>query len=139
MSVSRKDIYSHIATLLVGVSNNIYRISVPPTLSADAAKNGFIVLQMGEVIDNSEFTYGDTYSRARFYVQCYVPSTSSGLMNTSKYDKIQQSVDSIIDAEIAKTNQPYSIQQDGVLSMDDFFTNNDKSFYVYTKSFLVTI
>ena len=60
-------------------------------------------------------------------------------MNTSAFDNIQSQIDTIIEAECEKTNQKYTISREGVLSMDDFYTNNTNSFYVYITSFLITI
>jgi len=141
MSVSRKEIYSYIATLFSGITKNIYRVTIPETLGTDAITNGFIVLTMDGIRDYSEFNSG-TYSQVRVNVEYYVPSIStssaSGIMNTVKFDAAQQAVDTIIEAEYEKTNQAYTISKDDILSTDDFFTNKTNSFFVYIKSFIVT-
>lgn len=140
MSISRKDIYSYVASLFTSITKNIYRISVPETLGSDAISNGFIVLNMGEVEDFSQFSE-NTFVQTRIYVECYVPSTNTvtanGVMNTTKYDDLQKAIDTIIEAESKKTNQKYSISEDYILSTDDFFTNKTNSFFVYIKSFIV--
>lgn len=141
MSVSRKEIYSYIATLFSGITKNIYRVTIPETLGTDAITNGFIVLTMDGIRDYSEFNSG-TYSQVRVNVEYYVPSISTssanGIMNTTKFDAAQNAVDTIIEAEYEKTNQAYTISKDDILSTDDFFTNKTNSFFVYIKSFIVT-
>lgn len=141
MSVSRKEIYSYIATLFSGITKNIYRVTIPETLGTDAITNGFIVLTMDGIRDYSEFNSG-TYSQVRVNVEYYVPSISTssanGIMNTVKFDEAQQAVDTIIEAEYEKTNQAYTISKDDILSTDDFFTNKTNSFFIYIKSFIVT-
>lgn len=142
MNVSRKDIYSYVASLFTSVSKNIFRIDIPITLNADAASNGFIVLKLDTLSDNSEFDLS-TFATVRMYVECYVHTTQvdgiSGLMNTAKYDAAQKAIDTIIEAECKKQNQTFSISNDGILSMDDFYSNNTDAFSVYIKSFKITI
>ena len=143
MQTSRKEIYSYVATLLTSVTKNIYRVSVPVTLSTDAISNGFIVLNLDGMRGFSEFD-SDTYGQIRMYVMCYSPSTNTstinGIMNTTKFDAMQSAVDAIIKAECAKENQTYNISREGVLSYpDDFYSNKTNSFYVYMTSFLITI
>ena len=142
MQTSRKDIYSYVATLFTSVTKNIYRISVPETLSSDATTYGFIVLKLDDINDFSEMPL-ETYGQVRMYVEYYTPSTNtqtaSGIMNTQKYDAAQIAIDNIINAEYNKQNQTYTISRESILSSDDFFTNKTNSFYVYITSFLITI
>ena len=142
MDISRKNIYTYLANLFKTVTTNLYRISIPVTLGDDAVANGFIVMNLGNLSDNSEFGL-NTYAQIRATIQCYVPSVNitkaNGVMNTSAFDNIQSQIDTIIEAECEKTNQKYTISREGVLSMDDFYTNNTNSFYVYITSFLITI
>ena len=142
MDISRKNIYTYLANLFKTVTTNLYRISIPVTLGDDAVSNGFIVISLGNLTDNSEFDF-KTYSHIRATIQYFVPSinttTANGVMNTSAFDNVQTQIDAIITSESEKTNQKYTISRDGVLSMDDFYTNNTNSFYVYITSFLITI
>ena len=142
MDISRKNIYTYLANLFKTVTTNLYRISIPVTLGDDAVANGFIVMKLGNLSDKSEFDL-NTYAEIRATIQYFVPSinttTASGVMNTSSFDNIQTQIDAIITSESEKTNQKYTISRDGVLSMDDFYTNNTNSFYVYITSFLITI
>jgi len=140
--VSRKDIYSFIAGLLSPLGTHIYRVGIPETLGEDDISDGFTVLKLGDIYDHSEVPL-TTYCTARMTVCCYVPSVSTsdigGIMNTSKFDAIQKQVDSIIMAETVKTGQKYGIGTDDVLSLDDFYSNGTNSFYLYVKSFIITV
>ena len=141
MSVSRKNLYSYVASMFVGIVKGIYK-HMPTALSPDDTTNGFIVIRMGNIEDSSEF-YGNTYAKTRIYVECYVPdvntSTTNGVMSTTKYDAMQQSVDDKIDAECEKVNQTYTISRESILSSDDTYVNKAVSFMVYITSFQVII
>ena len=141
MSVSRKNLYSYVASMFVGIVKGIYK-HMPTALSPDDTTNGFIVIRMGNIEDSSEF-YGNTYAKTRIYVECYVPdvntSTTNGVMSTTKYDAMQQAVDDKIDAECEKVNQTYTISRESILSSDDTYVNKAVSFMVYITSFQVII
>ena len=141
MSVSRKNLYSYVASMFVGIVKGIYK-HMPTALSPEDTTNGFIVIRMGNIDDSSEF-YGNTYAKTRIYVECYVPdvntSTTNGVMSTTKYDTMQQAVDDKIDAECEKVNQTYTISRESILSSDDTYVNKAVSFMVYITSFQVII
>ena len=141
MNVSRKDLYSYVATMFVGVVKGIYR-HMPTSLSSEDTANGFIVLRMGNIEDESEI-FLNAYAKTRIYVECYVPdvntSTTNGVMSTTKYDAMQQAVDNKIDAECEKVNQTYTISRESILSSDDTYVNKAVSFMVYITSFQVII
>jgi hypothetical protein len=141
MSVSRKNLYSYVASMFVGIVKGIYK-HMPTALSPEDTTNGFIVIRMGNIDDSSEF-YGNTYAKTRIYVECYVPdvntTTTNGVMSTTKYDTMQQAVDDKIDAECEKVNQTYTISRESILSSDDTYVNKAVSFMVYITSFQVII
>ena len=141
MGVSRKDLYSYTASMFVGIVKGIYR-HMPTALSTEDTANGFIVIRMGDIKDDSEII-GNTDAKTRIYVECYVPdvntTTTNGVMSTTKYDAIQQAVDDRIDTECDKVNQTYTISRDGILSSDDTYVNKANSFMVYITSFQVII
>jgi hypothetical protein len=141
MSVSRKNLYSYVASMFVGIVKGIYK-HMPTALSLEDTTNGFIVIRMGNIDDSSEF-YGNTYAKTRIYVECYVPdvntTTTNGVMSTTKYDAMQQAVDDKIDAECKKVNQTYTISRESILSSDDTYVNKAVSFMVYITSFQVII
>ena len=74
MSVSRKDLYSYVASMFVGVVKGIYK-HMPTALSPDDIANGFIVLRMGNIDDSSEF-YGNTYAKTRRDDNLKLPNSS---------------------------------------------------------------
>lgn len=141
MIVSRKNLYSYVASMFVGIVKGIYK-HMPTALSPEDTTNGFIVIRMGNIDDSSEF-YGNTYAKTRIYVECYVPdvntTTTNGVMSTTKYDAMQQAVDDKIDAECEKVNQTYTISRESILSSDDTYVNKAVSFMVYITSFQVII
>ena len=141
MSVSRKDLYSYVASMFVGVVKGIYK-HMPTALSPDDIANGFIVLRMADIKDDSEI-FLNAYAKTRIYVECYVPdvntSTTNGVMSTTKYDAMQQAVDDRINAECSKVNQTYTISRESILSSDDTYVNKAVSFMVYITSFQVII
>ena len=63
MSVSRKNLYSYVASMFVGIVKGIYK-HMPTALSPEDTTNGFIVIRMGNIDDSSEF-YGNTYAKTR--------------------------------------------------------------------------
>ena len=142
MNESRKDIYSYVATLFTSVTTNIFRGEIPKSLSGTCATNGFMVLRLGELRDDSEFDM-EAFGRVRMNVEFYVPSVSTsnagGVMNTTKFDEAQDDIDAIVNAECAKRNQTYTISRDGILSFDDFYSNSANTFHVYITSFIITI
>jgi len=139
MNISRQDIYTYITSLLKDITNNIYRIEMPQILVSDAIKNGFIILKLGSLNDFSEIGL-NTYTQVRMYIEYYVPAMQSdGTINTSKYKIAQEAIDDIINAECLKKNSIYSINRDdGILSMEDYYTNNTNSFFLYITSILIT-
>ena len=141
MSVSRKNLYSYVASMFVGIVKGIYK-HMPTALRPEDTTKGFIVIRMGNIDDSSEF-YGNTYAKTRIYVECYVPdvntSTTNGVMSTTKYDAMQQAVDDKIDTECEKVNQTYTISRESILSSDDTYVNKAVSFMVYITSFQVII
>lgn len=142
MNISRKDIYSYVASLFTSITKNIYRIKIPETFNSDILANGFILLTLDDMKDHSEFSL-ETYAGTRMTVEYYIPSSKvgdvSGIMNTTKFDNAQQTVDNIVLAECAKSNQTYSISKDDILSSDDYYSNGSNSFFTYITSFIITI
>ena len=142
MNVSRKDIYSYVATLFTSVTTNIFRGEAPKSLGGTCATAGFMVLRLNELRDESEFDM-EAYGRVRMNVEFYVPSVKTsnagGVMNTSKFDDAQSAIDAIVSAECNKRNQTYTISRDGILSFDDFYSNSANTFHVYITSFIITI
>ena len=142
MQAVKKNIYSYVASLFTSITKNIYRIKIPETFNSDMLTNGFILLTLDDIKDHSEFSL-ETYAGTRMTVEYYIPSAKvgdvSGIMNTTKFDNAQQSIDNIISAECAKSNQTYNISKDGILSSDDYYSNGANSFFIYITSFIIQL
>ncbi len=137
---SRIDLYDYICGIFSNVSENIYKMKIPQELTESDATDGFIVVYLGDIYDDSEFlkqAYGDV----RVIVSAYIPLKSRGRLNKELYRAFESGINEAIDNEILNgDNEYYSIQDNGILSMDDVEDNNaNNSFSVYMKSFVVTI
>lgn len=140
LNESRIDLYDYICGIFSDVSENIYKMKIPQELTESDAKDGFIVVYLGDIYDDSEFlkqAYGDV----RVVVSAYVPLKSRGRLNKELYKTFESSINDALDNEILNgNNEHYTIQDDGILSMDDVEDNNaNNSYSVYTKTFIITI
>lgn len=137
---SRIDIYDYLYGLFYQVvSDNVYRMSPPQELTEDDTTNGFIIIRLGDVNDESEFSK-QAYGWARAFIEVFVPPKSRGRLDKVKYKELEDAVNAVIDDEIANpTNDTYGIESDSVVSMDgdDGLANN--SYHVFMKSFVVLI
>lgn len=137
----RIDIYNYVYGLLFGeVSDNVYSMNEPQELTDSDTKDGFIVIRIGSIVDNSEFLR-EAYGSVRVFVEAYVPPMSRGRLDKAKYKSFEEGITTAINNEIESgTNEHFSIQSDGVLSMDDNSDGNaNNAYYIYIKSFIVTI
>ena len=141
MNISRIDLYEYIKGFFVGESNtifnNIHYGEIPQILTDSDSKHGFVVIRLGTMDDNSEIAL-NTYVTLRCYIECYMP-LYNGTVNTTKYKKVQEAVDSVIKRECSKVNAQYNINTDSLLSADGYFNNNNNSSFGYIASFQITI
>lgn len=138
---SRIDIYNYIYGLLFNVvSKNVYPMYEPKELRTSDTHDGFIVIRVGNVVNQSEFGL-NAFGMARCFVEAFVPPMSRGRVNTELYKKFETDINQVINDEIEHgTSEEYSIIQDSSLSWDDFVgADDDNMYYVYTKSFVVQI
>ena len=138
---SRKDIYDYIYGLLYGVvSENVYPMNESQDLTESDVKDGFIVIRVGTMVDESEFK-GEAFGWCRVFVEAYVPPMSRGRLDEEKYYAFESSINTAIDNEVDNgTNKDYSIIEDGIISWDDFDDSNANNvFYKFVKSFRVQI
>lgn len=138
---SRIGIYNYIYGLLYGVvTNNVYSMNEPQELTESDTNDGFIVIRVGDLYDNSEFRC-ETYAQVRVFIEAYVPPISRGRLDKAKYKSFEDSINAVINNEIdSGTNEQYSIESDGILSMDsNIDTNANNAYYMFVKSFIVTI
>lgn len=138
---SRIGIYNYIYRLLYGVvTENVYSMDEPQELTESDTTDGFVVIRVDDIYDESEF-HGETYGWVRVFVEAYIPPMSRGRLDKAKYKAMEDAITNVINNEIAHgTSNTYAIQDDGILSMDDKAdTNADNTYYMFIKSFIVTI
>lgn len=137
---SRIAIYDYLYSLLFGVvTNNVHSMGEPSETTDDEAENGFVVTQVGDIEDESEFE-GRAYAWARCYVYAYVPKLSRGRLNKRKYKEYEDAIMSVIKNAETQGNDDYYIKPETTISMD----NNDNTmkgnqYHIFVKSFVVVI
>ena len=109
-------------------------------LTESDVKDGFIVIRVGTMVEESEFK-GEAFGWCRVFVEAYVPPMSRGRLDEEKYYAFESSINTAIDNEVDNgTNKDYSIIEDGIISWDDFDDSNANNvFYKFVKSFRVQI
>lgn len=137
---SRIDLYDYISGIFSDVSENIYKMKIPQELTESDTTDGFIVVYLGDIYDDSEFLK-EAYGDVRVVVSAYIPLKSRGRLNKELYKAFESGINEALDNEISNGNsEHYTIQDDGILSMDDIEDNNaNNSYSVYTKTFIVTV
>lgn len=137
---SRIDLYDYISGIFSDVSENIYKMKIPQELTESDTTEGFIVVYLGYIYDDSEFLK-EAYGDVRVVVSAYIPLKSRGRLNKELYKAFESGINEALDNEILNGNsEHYTIQDDGILSMDDIEDNNaNNSYSVYTKTFVVTV
>lgn len=135
---SRIDIYEYLTSLMKQVMDNVYPMGEPTTTTESDVDNGFIVVLVGRLNDDSEFTC-ETYIWTRCYITAYVPKKNRGILNKSLYREYEESINAIINAEQEKEDgSRYFIVPDTVISMDDDEkTQKNNQYHIFTKSFIV--
>ena len=138
---SRIGIYNYVYGLLYDVvTKNVYSMNEPQELTDSDTHDGFIVIRVGDVYDNSEFPC-ETYAQVRVFVEAYIPPISRGRLDKAKYKSFEDGINAVIAEEMSNgTNEHYSIESDGILSMDsNQDTNANNTYYMFIKSFIITI
>ena len=139
---SRSDIYDYLYNLFYGtVTENVYMMGEPQELESTDRADGFLVIHVGDIIDDSEFDY-NAYGWVRCFVEAYIPPISRGRLDVDKYRAFEGAINLSIDAAIESTtdDDTYYIEADSVLSEDADDTGNaNNAFFVFIKSFIVVI
>jgi hypothetical protein len=138
-SESRIAIYEYLKSLFASVTQNIYSMRVPTENTDDDTKNGFIVIQVGGINDESEFGL-NAFGWVRCYVTAYVPQKKRGRLDSVKYAEFEDGINAVIRnlVDNPQNDSPYFVQGDGILSMDDDEdTNKGNQYNVFVKSFIV--
>ena len=140
LNESRIDIYDYLYNLLFGVvSENVYDMRPPQELSSSDTKDGFIVIHVGEIVDESEF-FGEAFGRVRCYLEAFVPQVSKGRVNRDIYALMENGINSIINEQSEVNEGMYYIDRGSVLTADDNEVSNaDNAYFNFIKSFIVVI
>jgi len=137
---SRIDIYDYLYNLLFGVvSENVYDMRVPTELTESDTTDGFLVIHVGSIVDESEFD-GQAYGRVRCFIEAFIPSVSRGRMNHDIYAMFENSINQIIKEQSETDDGEYYIEKDSLISADDIEGSDDNnSYFSFIKSFIVVI
>lgn len=137
---SRIDIYNYLHNLFYGVvTNNIYFVNEPQELTENDRKDGFLVIRVGDLHDESEFTK-QTYGWTRVYLEAYIPPKSRGRIDANRYKFFEDSINEILTREEQSHGGDYSIDLQNVLSYDTDNTQNaNNQFFLFIKSFNIYI
>lgn len=140
LNESRIDIYDYLYNLLFGVvSDNVYDMRVPQELTESDTTDGFIVIHVGDIIDESEFD-GEAYGRVRCYIEAFVPQISRGRVDHDIYTVMENGINNIITEQSKNSNGTYYIEKDRVVSSDlDDSSNAGNAYFTFIKSFIVVI
>ena len=140
MNVSRIDIYDYLYNLIFGViTENVYYMDVPEELTNSDTEEGFIVINVGDIVDHGEFSK-QSYGTVRCFLTAYIPQISRGRVNREIYALFENGIENIIEEQSQTSDGQYSIAEDSVLSMDGTDSStSDNSYFTYVKSFVVTI
>lgn len=140
VNASRTDIYNYLYGLLYGtVTENIYSMKEPQELTDSDTKDGFIVINVGYLIDESEF-YCEAYGSVRCYVEAFVPPKSRGRLDVEKFEQYENAINSVIDIASRTREGDYYIEKDSVISLDSTESStSDNAYFTFIKSFVVII
>ena len=138
---SRIGIYNYVYNLIYEVvTENVYSMNEPQELTESDTKDGFIVIRVGDLRDDSEF-HLQACGWVRVFIEAYIPPISRGRLDKTKYKAMEDAINDVINEEIENGNdEHYSIEPDGVLSSDiGEDSNANNAFYMFIKSFIVNI
>ena len=138
---SRIGVYNYVYGLLYGVvTENVYSMNEPQELTQSDTEDGFIVIRVGDMYDDSEFE-GEAYGWVRVFVEAYIPPISRGRLDKAKYKAFEDGILEVIKAEAQSgTSEHYSIDSDGIISMEENRDSNaNNSYYTFIKSFIVNL
>ena len=137
---SRIDIYDYLYNLFYGVvTRNVYSMQEPQELTASDTADGFIVISVGNIVDESEFDL-NTYGRVRCFVEAFIPPISRGRLDYDKYKAFEDSINEVIKLASEDNTGTYHIESDSILSADGEEVSNANNVYsTFIKSFIVQI
>lgn len=140
LNESRSDIYDYLYNLFYGVvTENVYEMRVPQELTQSDTEDGFLVIHVGNLIDESEFT-GQAYGEVRCFVVAYIPQISRGRVDHDIYALMENSINTVVKEASMQRSGTYHVEEDTMLSTDgDETSNAGNSYFTFIKSFIVNI
>ena len=137
---TRISLYGFLSEVFADVTDNLYSMTVPTENTKSDVESGFVVTNVGNVVDESEFD-GDAYGWVRCQITAFVPKKSRGRLNKELYKAFEDDINAAIKAKTGENNEGgYYILEDSVLSMDDDEnTIKGNQYHVFVKSFVVVI
>jgi len=137
---TRISIYEYLDGVFEDVTDNLYNMSMPEETTANDAENGFCVINVGNVYDESEFSC-DAYGWVRCQIAAYVPKRTRGRLDKEKYKAFEDAIiEAIVDNLDSENESGYYIMQDSVLSMEgDEERIKGNQYHMFIKSFIVVI
>lgn len=140
LNESRIDLYDYLYNLFFNVvTQNVYPMLEPQELTKSDTEDGFLVIRVGDLHDESEFS-GNAYGWARCYVEAFVPPISRGRLARQKYKAFEDSINDVINQASENGGGDYYIEKGSVLSTDaDEASNANNAYFTFIKSFVVHI
>lgn len=137
---SRIDIYDYLYNLFYDVvTKNVYSMREPQELTNSDTNDGFIVINVGNINDESEFAH-ETYGWVRCFVEAFIPPITRGRLDYDKYKEYEDAINEVIHIASQDNRGMYQIQEDSVISADgDEIANANNSYFTFIKSFIVNI
>lgn len=137
---SRIDLYDYLYNIFYDVvTKNVYSMQEPQELTTSDTKDGFIVIRVGDIYDESEFV-GQAYGSVRCYVEAFVPPITRGRLAFDRYKEYEDAITRAIKVAANTPHETYIIREGSALSMDGGETTNANNlFFTFVKSFIVDI
>lgn len=139
-SITRTELYGFVYDLVYDeeVCKNVYLANEPQELTESDVNDGFVVIRIGSVSDDSEFTE-EAYGRVRVYIEAYVPPKSRGRLDTDKMLAYEDAI-SLAVRRASQSSDGFAVLEDSMLSSDIYEeTNANNQYFVFIKSFVVLI
>lgn len=138
LNPSRIDIYDYLYGLFYGeVTENVYSMNEPQELTESDARDGFLVLHVGNLVDESEFS-GEAFGEVRCFVEAFIPPISRGRLNKNLYNRYEKAINKVIKDASQVADGSYYIQEGTVVSLDgDEASTANNVYFTFIKSFIV--
>lgn len=137
---SRMAIYEYLEGLFTTITENVYLMEEPKELTDDDLSQGFIVINVGDIVDASEFSR-NAYGFVRAFVTAYIPPISRGRLNVALYSQYEDAINNVVDTATHDNNpaSAFWVDEENDISANGYVTTANNGFHTFIKSFLVMI